>query len=158
MECREIAEKLNAYNDGELSPAECREVEDHLCVCASCRKALEEIRQVDVRLRELPGIKASASFDAQLARRMKGSGAFRLLKSRAAHMTLAAGLLLVIGLVAFRWSHTAPIAEPLPSVSEELPNLGLLGDDGFLGVGTDDAGIGGGLDVDLALSDSQSDS
>lgn len=162
MDCREIVEKLHAFHDGELTPGESWSVEAHLSVCEPCRKAAEEIRQVDARLLELPGIKASDSFDERLARRRKrGGGVTRLLKSRAVQYALAAGVVIAIGIAvgiaAFRRPPVVqPVPEPVIAVVEEidLPNLDMLDDPDFLGIASDNAGIGAGLEVQFALSDS----
>ena len=45
MTCREFTEFLNAYLDGELSPAEVAEFERHLAVCANCVDYLETYKQ-----------------------------------------------------------------------------------------------------------------
>lgn len=45
MTCREVAEFLMRYLDGELSPAERAEFERHLAVCAACVSYLDSYRK-----------------------------------------------------------------------------------------------------------------
>src|SRR5262245_25846553 len=49
----EWTEKLSEYLDDELSPGERRAVEEHLAVCTECARALDELRQVVQKAREL---------------------------------------------------------------------------------------------------------
>jgi hypothetical protein len=46
-------DRLSAYLDDELSPAEHGELEAHLSVCTACREALGELRQVVERARSM---------------------------------------------------------------------------------------------------------
>lgn len=45
----EWTDRLSAFMDGELPPAERDEVEDHLAECGGCRRVLEELRAVASR-------------------------------------------------------------------------------------------------------------
>jgi anti-sigma factor RsiW len=45
MDCRECAENLTAYLDGELSAAESERVRSHLFACASCAGEMDELRE-----------------------------------------------------------------------------------------------------------------
>lgn len=48
MRCRKVISYLNAYADGEL-PGKLRlAVKDHLAVCKTCQRRLEEIRGIDM--------------------------------------------------------------------------------------------------------------
>ncbi len=158
MDCRETFEKLSAFYDGELSPDESWTIEEHLIECASCRRALAEIKGVDMRLSELPGVEASESFDEQLARRMRKSGVmYRLLKSHVVQLAVAASVVIVVGVAALSWSRAHTTGPEPFNVQTDLPNLSLLDDGGFLGVQSYNAGIGDGLEVGFALTDSPAD-
>lgn len=50
MNCAEIEERLNAYADGELSPADRPGVDAHLGSCEECRRTLDAIRAQDLEL------------------------------------------------------------------------------------------------------------
>ncbi|MGC2306553.1 anti-sigma factor family protein, partial [Candidatus Binatus sp.] len=53
MDCNTYIEKyLSAHVDGELTPAELREVEEHLAGCVNCRARFAEERAVKALLRE----------------------------------------------------------------------------------------------------------
>lgn len=47
-------ERIIAFLDGELPPAEARAVEEHLATCPVCTRLVEEHRRLDVLLGELP--------------------------------------------------------------------------------------------------------
>src|SRR5262245_7788334 len=49
-----VADRLSAYLDAELPPAERSDVDLHLASCADCRSLLEELRMVDALARDLP--------------------------------------------------------------------------------------------------------
>jgi anti-sigma factor RsiW len=44
-ECRALFEKLSEYLDGELDPAVCAGMEEHLADCARCQAFLESLRR-----------------------------------------------------------------------------------------------------------------
>ena len=43
------SERWSGYLDGELPPAEARELDNHLEVCGECRRLLDELRSVVTR-------------------------------------------------------------------------------------------------------------
>ena len=45
-ECSAVKSRLGRYYDGELSPVECRRIEDHLKQCNRCSADLQEIREM----------------------------------------------------------------------------------------------------------------
>ncbi len=52
MNCQ--PEQIEAYQDGELSPREKLELEEHLAGCAACREELDRTRNLDLLLRKIP--------------------------------------------------------------------------------------------------------
>lgn len=46
-------QKISAYQDGELSPAEAEEVQKHLETCEACRKLLAEYREITALMKEV---------------------------------------------------------------------------------------------------------
>jgi len=49
--CRSVRGSVSAYLDGELDSVERRVVDDHLGVCADCRREVEQLGRVTVLLR-----------------------------------------------------------------------------------------------------------
>jgi len=43
--CKEVFARLSAYIDGELTPEDRRELEEHLCGCAPCVAFLDSLRR-----------------------------------------------------------------------------------------------------------------
>jgi mycothiol system anti-sigma-R factor len=68
VECRDVLERLDAYVDGELPPAETSAVRDHLATCASCREALEAKESLGKAIRQAPYYTAPAALKARIAR------------------------------------------------------------------------------------------
>jgi len=54
MSCRNVASRLNAYLDGELSAQDRERVEQHLSECGRCREALARLRAAADVLGQLP--------------------------------------------------------------------------------------------------------
>jgi anti-sigma factor RsiW len=52
MTCDTVSERLDALADGELSPAEARDVHAHVAGCAECASRLGEIRSIGAAVRE----------------------------------------------------------------------------------------------------------
>jgi predicted anti-sigma-YlaC factor YlaD len=44
MDCRALLQELNAYLDGELDPALCDGIEEHLAGCRPCRVVVDNLR------------------------------------------------------------------------------------------------------------------
>jgi anti-sigma factor RsiW len=44
-ECKALFAKLSEYMDGELDPAACAGVDDHMADCERCREFLESLRR-----------------------------------------------------------------------------------------------------------------
>ena len=149
MNCREAAELISAWHDGELSPEDRATVQSHVENCASCAERLRDIRRVDELMAELPGIEVSPTFGDELARRLEQRTPVRVFfGSWTVRYGLAAAVLVIaVSLASLR---TAPAVRPTDSAS--LPNISLLDDPDFLGIGQYNAGIGDALQVDFALS------
>jgi anti-sigma factor (TIGR02949 family) len=67
VECRDVLERLDAYVDGELPPAEAAAVRDHLATCASCREALGAKESLGKAIRQAPYYAAPAALKARIA-------------------------------------------------------------------------------------------
>lgn len=56
MQCKDTQKTLSAYFEGVISSAEKKGIEDHLKVCPSCRKALEDLKKAGDLVRRLDEI------------------------------------------------------------------------------------------------------
>jgi predicted anti-sigma-YlaC factor YlaD len=54
LTCRELVERVTAYLDGVLAPAEHARLEQHLVLCLGCRHHLTQVRGTLRVLHELP--------------------------------------------------------------------------------------------------------
>lgn len=72
MLCEAIENKIPAYQESQLPPAERAAVEDHLAHCAACRLFAQQFQQLDAVLSagiKIPAL--SSDFDRQLNERIK---------------------------------------------------------------------------------------
>jgi anti-sigma factor RsiW len=65
-------ERLSAYLDGELPPAEREAARAHLAACPSCAAALKELSAPDAALRALPAVEPPPFFAARVAAAARG--------------------------------------------------------------------------------------
>jgi predicted anti-sigma-YlaC factor YlaD len=70
MKCEDASKKLIGYLDRRAHSAERREVEDHLVVCAACRRRAEEFGRLWSVLDQVPVLETSPGFDARLRQRV----------------------------------------------------------------------------------------
>ncbi len=61
MSCLSL-ERLYAYLEGELSPADSRDIEGHLAACPICRDAVEERKRMLQAIETLPGFEVPPDF------------------------------------------------------------------------------------------------
>ena len=60
MKCDDIMKMLNDYVDGEMDPAVCENLQEHMAKCNPCKIVVDNIRmtiqlyQNDVKIHELP--------------------------------------------------------------------------------------------------------
>jgi hypothetical protein len=66
MNCTDIEQILDEYNDGELSAEERLAVESHTQGCESCRESLAEVSAMREALRVLPVVEASPDFEERV--------------------------------------------------------------------------------------------
>ncbi|MFP4026313.1 MAG: anti-sigma factor family protein [Candidatus Brocadiia bacterium] len=62
MKCKNVAEKLSAYLDGELSPTLKREIDNHLRSCPDCLDEIVRMRKVEQSLGEWPSMEIPTNF------------------------------------------------------------------------------------------------
>jgi len=120
-----VRDRLSAYLDQELRPAERTAVETHLHGCDACRQHLETLAAVDAAARALPVEAPAGYFDALPARvraRLEGSAPpARRVALRVPAWTWAAAAVLVLGVITpltmvRLWSSRE---EPLPAPRPE---------------------------------------
>ncbi len=70
MKCRNIQQKLSAYQDGELNPGEKQEVAIHIQGCRHCSKEFAELERVWQIVGNLPEILPDEGFYGQIVTRI----------------------------------------------------------------------------------------
>lgn len=93
------AELLSAYLDGQVTPRECSQVEQHLRVCATCARELETLRYTTRLLRAVPRVSLPRAFtlsEAEVRREVARRRAVRALPYLRGATALVAALLLVV--------------------------------------------------------------
>ena len=107
VDCRDVRERLDAYLDRELSPAESAAVRDHVATCAECRERVAAREALGKLVRRAPYYPAPAA----LTERIKTTRART--RSAPAWLALAAALLLAAlggSVLTTKWATPAPTA------------------------------------------------
>jgi|GEM_PF-5709666 len=140
MNCKDTAQLLSVYLDGELSAAERDLVQQHLNACPACRKELQELEQTiklvrqirPAELREdfLPGIRNRLA-----AQRSERPAAIRILSMPQVRMALAASAVLCIcvyailvtdkGQPAVEYQYTQPVEEAKEDIAGKPADIPL---------------------------------
>ncbi|HKV63802.1 MAG TPA: zf-HC2 domain-containing protein [Candidatus Acidoferrum sp.] len=111
MSCSRWEEKFLGYVDGRLKEGERREMEKHLSTCAACQLRVNEFREVNVLLDELPMIEPSAAFDIRVHARVAAEPAKQswwAWFTPSPRIALAASMLLL----ATVWLGSRPVEHP----------------------------------------------
>jgi hypothetical protein len=103
-ECDLMCERLAAYIEGDLSPAERAVAEQHLSECASCAEALVELRAIASEAAQLPLLTPSRDLWAGIESRIStpvtllggASGSVRRVPRRQWQFAMAAGALIAV--------------------------------------------------------------
>ena len=66
QDCQQLLADLSAYVDGELSPALCAEIEQHMAQCENCRIVVDTMRKTVDLYRTLPQPGLPAGLRAKL--------------------------------------------------------------------------------------------
>lgn len=97
---RRLRDRLSAYIDGALDPADAGRLEAHLGECERCRTELEQLRSTVAALRELPEAQAPRSFalspERAAVRRPASSAASLAFGARTAAAGIAVALAAVL--------------------------------------------------------------
>lgn len=91
MKCRQVISSLNAYVDGELTGKRHHGVQEHLVLCASCRKRLNEIRVMEELLHDtlqVPPVPDGLAARIMIKARRKQAGNIQAGHSRVAPWNL----------------------------------------------------------------------
>jgi anti-sigma factor RsiW len=75
--CEWMQERIDAYVDGDLSPAESAVADMHLTRCAACAEELHLARQVAGSLRALPAVRCPDSIPEAVRARIGAAGSVR---------------------------------------------------------------------------------
>jgi len=99
--CETIRQRLSALIDGDLTPADRREVEEHLRSCAACETEARAMRETLGVLRNLPRAEPPPDMIARIERAIDGKGSRRArgrsrIQRHAVAMILAVGILVGI--------------------------------------------------------------
>ena len=92
MDCREVEDLLDAYQDLELDPAISTSVRDHLDACAACRQRLANRESIGGMIRQVPYYQAPDALRARLTRDPTQSTATSHLLAWAAAVVMVASL------------------------------------------------------------------
>lgn len=92
MKCKKSISRLSAYQDGELSAAQARDLERHLESCAGCRSELAALNELVGRLGRLTAPVPTPGFSARIMAglRPRPEKKYRLLPSLAYTLALLA--------------------------------------------------------------------
>jgi hypothetical protein len=72
MKCTWVTDRISSFVDGELSSDEAGRIREHLDVCRTCRKQVQEVRNTVKLLRSAKRLRPSSSFNAELAVALRG--------------------------------------------------------------------------------------
>lgn len=120
------SERLSAWLDGELVPAERARVDAHLAACAECSAFLAELEAADRAAASLPAEAPDGYFDG-FAARVRGrieAGAPEAHPRRLPAWTWAAAAALVLAVVTpltLRHTRPGPVAAPVAEATAEPP-------------------------------------
>jgi len=73
MKCRQVQNRLSAFQDGELKPQEREKVREHLESCPACRERYEEMEKVWQGLEDFQGIHPEPGFYEQAIKKINES-------------------------------------------------------------------------------------
>jgi predicted anti-sigma-YlaC factor YlaD len=76
LSCEACERELVALIDGTLTPSVARVIEGHAASCVSCRAALEDYRELTLRLRSMPLVPAPAFLEDRIVREVAGRRGF----------------------------------------------------------------------------------
>lgn len=69
--CPVLGEMLSAYHDGELSPAQQREVEEHIAGCRDCQQTRDEFRKVGALVAGLMPVLPTPGFESAVLEKLQ---------------------------------------------------------------------------------------
>ena len=132
--CGAIIDELVAYLDGEQPASERARIEDHLGVCLTCRRELNNLRTVGDWLRALPRVEPGPELEAGMRRLLESEPRADLPRRRqrvvlwaVPSLAAAAGVAVALySLLAGGSSSGPPARGPLPSSQGGIAAVGPL--------------------------------
>ena len=132
-ECKKARNWFSLYFDEELGPEDSSKLVQHFAVCDSCKTAYESYKTLFSRVRSVPSVEASDSFETRLHARIRSEGTKGTRRSSwwqdfsriPLPVPVGAAALLLIGL----FSYTRLVSDPsTPEVLLEGPPLPTISD------------------------------
>ena len=110
--CSWTQERIEAYIDGELTPAEQGRLEDHAATCAACAAELEDARRLVGALRTLPSLTCPDAVSQALQTRIRQARGKREVRRWGWAYAAAAVLALIAGYHLFDPEPVPPAFSP----------------------------------------------
>jgi hypothetical protein len=121
MTCKDIEEKLPAYQEGTLSPDEKRLVDAHISKCTQCSAALQDLEKTLILLRNLPEVEPPPWFTQKIMAQVREEGTRKHSLFRKLfypfHVKIpieAFATLLVVILGVYIYQSTIPVTQTIP--------------------------------------------
>lgn len=133
MTCKDIEERLPAYQEGTLSPDEKRLMDAHISKCAQCSAALQDLEKTIILLKNLPEVEPPPWFTQKIMAQVREEGTRKHSLLRKLfypfHVKIpieAFATLLVVILGVYIYQSTIPVTQtipqaPLSKVEQDLP-------------------------------------
>jgi len=133
-----MSELMSLAIDGLLEAGDQHQLQHHLASCATCRSEWKAMQQASALFEQSPVVGPPLGFAIRVERRLEEKakkrrqafGGVALLTSSLslAGMTIAAVVVLVLGLVAWHWLGSLPVVqEGTSAVSQVASGMGLVG-------------------------------
>ena len=124
ISCSECADRLEAWLDGELTPAETTVLEDHLRRCRPCASSASHARETLLELRDLPQLEPPTAVLARVTAATQGRPVTRAPRPhwsrRPASLAAAAVLVAAVSGVLLTRSAPAPDATGIEKATREV--------------------------------------
>jgi len=156
MKCKLTGKELSAYIDGEVSASARVRIERHVARCPECDRYMKELSLVVESVRRLGRIEPSATFSAEMMRRVKTSKALpaprkaAVRKLAVAFASCAAVGMFILGWLILSANRSGP-SRPDVSLTEMVAATLLVDNGGDLSFDVAESTIGRGAPDELTL-------